>query len=342
MSSIEYVFSFTPGAGTGMEIYGGIYWLRLPLPFALDHINVWLLDNGESWTLIDTGPAVRDAREAWKGLFNSLVKDKPIKRLIVTHYHPDHIGLLKWLCEQCEPEVYMSNPTYAHAQRMFTSDFSVHTPALQKFCQAHDAPNPEFFTGFLSGGMYRRIVSGIIDNVTALDDDAEITMGGRRWRAIMSNGHARGHISFYCEESGLLISGDQVLPRITSNISLFEDDPDANPLEEYLLSLARIGKLPEDTHVMPSHGRIFRGLQHRIREIEDSHMDRNNKILSTCREPVSTRVLIDRIFERELDDLNWMFAFGETLAHIRYLEKQGRLRTVLNDGSYQYQSIRMD
>ena len=339
MPSIDYLFSSAPDQGTGKEVYEGIFWLRLPLPLALDHINVWLLDEGDAWTLIDTGPSFRETRDAWTGLFASIIKTRPIKRLIVTHYHPDHIGLLKWLCDRCNPDVYMSNPTYAHARRMFTSDFSSQAESLQIFCRAHDVPNPEFFAGFLSGGMYRRIVSGTIDNFTEIDDGTEISMGGRTWRAIMSNGHARGHISFYCEGSGLFISGDQVLPRITSNVSLFEGDPDINPLEEYLSSLKRIGTLPEATEVLPSHGIIFRGLQHRIGEIEDSHKERNNKILALCKQQVSTRTLIDRIFERELDDLNWMLAFGETLAHIRYLEKQGRIRSFLNDGRYYYQKV---
>lgn len=339
MPSVNYVYSTTPAAGTGMEVYEGIYWLRLPLPLALDHINVWLLDDGDTWTLIDTGPSFRETREAWSGLFDSIIKSRPIKRLVVTHYHPDHIGLLKWLCERCTPDVHMSEPTHAHARRMFTTDFSDRTEVLQSFCQTHDVPNPEFFSGFLSGGMYRRIVSGIIDNFTVIDNGTEITMGGRTWRAIMSNGHARGHISFYCEGSGLLISGDQVLPRITSNVSLFEDDTDANPLEEYLSSLKHIGTLPETTEVLPSHGRVFRGLQHRISEIENSHRERNEKILAICSKPVSTKVMIEKIFERELDDLNWMLAFGETLAHIRYLEKQGRIRTFLNEGKYYYQRM---
>lgn len=321
-----------------MKVYEGIYWLRLPLPFALDHINVWLLDDGDAWTLIDTGPSARDTREAWQGLFSTLIKDKPVKRLVVTHYHPDHIGLLKWLCDQWHPEVYLSNPTYDHARRMFAADSTEETEKLQTFGRAHDAPNPKFFTGFLSGGMYRSIVSGTVEQVLYLDDGGEITMGGRDWRMIMSNGHARGHISFYCEADGLLISGDQVLPRITSNVSLFEDDPEANPLEEYLSSLVRIGQLPETTAVLPSHGNIFRGLQYRIREIEDSHRERNKKIQTICRETVTTRIMIDKIFERKLDDLNWMLALGETLAHLRYLEKQGRLRSFQNDGRYYYQA----
>jgi len=339
MSSIEYLFSSTPDAGTWMKAYEGIYWLRLPLPLALDHINLWLLDEGDSWTLIDTGPSFRETREAWKGLFSTLIKEKPVNRLVVTHYHPDHIGLLKWLCDQWHPKVYLSGPTYDHARRMFSPESSGSSETLQNLARAHDAPNPEFFTGFLSGGMYRRIVSGTVEQVHYLDDAGEITMGGKKWRMILSNGHARGHISFYCEADGLLISGDQVLPRITSNVSLFEADPNANPLEEYLSSLVRIGRLPETTEVLPSHGRIFRGLQYRISEIEESHKERNSKILSICKEQVSTRVLIDKIFERKLDDLNWMLAFGETLAHIRYLEKQGRLRSFQDDGRYYYQRI---
>ena len=339
MPDIEYLFPSTPAPGSGMEIHAGIYWLRLPLPFALDHINVWLLDEGDAWTLIDTGPSARQTKDAWIGLLNDLIKDKPIERLIVTHYHPDHIGLLKWLYDRCTPHVYMSEPTFAHARRMFTDDFSVYMETVQRFSLAHDAPNPEFFTGFLSGGMYRRIVSGITDSVDYLDDGMQLTISGRDWKAIMSHGHARGHISFYCEAEGLLISGDQVLPGITSNVSLFEDDPDANPLNDYLSSLNHLGELPEETEVLPSHGRIFRGLQKRIREIEDSHQVRNNRILSICANPVSTRNMIDRIFDRELDDLNWMFAFGETLAHIRYLEKQGRIKSLMNDGKVYFQRV---
>jgi glyoxylase-like metal-dependent hydrolase (beta-lactamase superfamily II) len=159
-----------------------------------------------------------------------------------------------------------------------------------------------------------------------------ITIGNRVWRAIISNGHAEGHLALYCEDSDLLISGDQILPTITSNISLFEDDPDLNPLQEYLDSLAVYRQLPESTLVLPSHGKIFRGLHARADAIRDAHLERSAQVHAICKEPCSVSGVAARLFPQRLDDINTCLAFGESFSHIRYLEKQQRLNQYSENG----------
>lgn len=326
MSALVYPFTDTPVPGMSMQVVPGVYWLRLPLPFTLDHINVWLLDNGDSWTLIDTGPATRVTREAWETLFKQYLPEKPIANLIITHFHPDHFGLAKWHYEQRSLDVKTTLPTYKHAEYLLYTELSKVENDLTAFYELLGVPDPAKLIYFITGQSYRQIVSGIPDKISFINDNDEILIGRYSWRAIISNGHAEGHLSLYCKELGLLISGDQVLPGITSNVSLYTDIPEANPLLEYLESFTNFLKLPQSTTVLPSHGRIFQGLHDRIQYIETDHKEKLTQIYSFCEQPRTVSDTLAFLFRPELDDLNWMLAFGESFAHLRYLEKQGRLK----------------
>ena len=335
---MHYPLAATPEAGSYLEVAQGIYWLRLPLPFELNHINVWLLDDGDGWTLVDAGLSVPATRAAWDRLFATDLGQKPLQRLIVTHLHPDHIGLASWHCERFGIDLHATEPTIRRATRLLRHAETFNQDLAEEFFRANGATNPVNIFRFTSGHFYRRIVAGMPVRTHRIDAGTTITIGNREWEAIISHGHAEGHLSLYCRDAGLLISGDQVLPTITSNISLFEDDPDLNPLQQYLDSLEVFRQLPETTLVLPSHGKIFRGLQERVDAIKAAHMDRSALVCGHCREPASVSAVAGRLFPRQLDEVNSCLAFGETFSHLRYLEKQQRLRRFSENGISLFQA----
>ena len=336
--SLDYPITTIPEAGSYTEVEQGIYWLRLPLPFELSHINVWLLDDGDGWTLVDAGVSMPATTAAWDELYRSDLGAKPLKRIIVTHHHPDHFGLARWHCDRFGIDLYGSEPAINRATRLLLHADEFDVESKEAFFRANGATEPERITRFISGHTYRRIVSGMPDRIHVIDPGAEIQIGNRNWKSIISYGHAEGHLSLYCAEAGILIAGDQVLPTITSNISLFEEDPDLDPLQQYFDSMADFRELPEATLVLPSHGEIFRGLHARVAEIEAAHMDRSAKVYGFCDEPISVSGVAARLFPKQLDEINSCLAFGETFSHLRYLEKQHRLKRETANGLFLYQA----
>lgn len=337
MSDLSYPFAGVPEPEALLEVSAGVYWLRLPLPFALDHINVWLLDDGDGWTLIDTGISAEATRKVWECLFNSQFRQKKIRRIIITHHHPDHFGLAKWLSDRFSTGIHATAETYTFSEYLLSADVPDRHGPIPDFYRAHGIDNTSDFANFVTGQSYREIVSGLPDKMDIIKEEDSLTIAGKSWRAIIGYGHAAGHLSLYCEESGLLISGDQVLPEITSNVSLHAGEADTDPLQEYLASFEVFRTLPESTLVLPSHGRVFRGLHQRITVIEKHHQDKLAKVFSYCDEPRLATEVADFLFPRRLDNLNQILAFGETLAHLKHLENQGRIKCSMNDGRYYFQ-----
>ena len=211
--------------------------------------------------------------------------------------------------------------------------------AMTGFYRGHGVGDPRLHVEFESGGKYCRVVSGNPNRIRVIDDGEVFTIGARSWRVILCNGHARGHAALYCEGTGILISGDQILPKITCNISLLSLEAESNPLAEYFASLDRLRQLPEATLVLPSHGRVFRGLHARIRQIERDHAERLAGIESLCPAPRHADELSRLLFPQQLNDLNRVLAFGETLAHLRFLESEGRVQGVISDGRVLYSRV---
>lgn len=336
MPGLTYPLASAPAPGTVKSVVNGVYWLRLPIPMALDHINVWLLDNGDGWTLIDTGICAVETQEAWTSIFNSdVLNKKPITAIIVTHHHPDHFGLGRWLCEYFDITLNMTAAAFAEV------DYLMQAASLQKnreyseYYRAHGVDDPSLLLKFNAGDDYRNLVSGIPERMELIGDD-EIIIGGNVWQPMLANGHAVGHLSLYCKALNILISGDQILPEITCNISAYAKTPDANPLDEYLKSLDGFSRLPADAIVLPSHGQVFQGLHERIEEIRNDHTLKLEQALSCCETPKSNVDVMQVIFQRELKGLHWILAFGESLAHLKYLEERRQLNRTSRDGKYHY------
>ncbi len=333
---LNYPLETTPRAGGAVEIKTGIYWLRLPIPFELNHINVWLLEDGDGYTLIDTGISAKKTCAAWEQLFSDVIKEKSIKRIIVTHFHPDHFGLTGWLSERTQAQYLTSKETVERVSFLLDSKNKDNIETRMEFYQHHEVSDIDFFEDFLKGSLYAAVVSGSPDTHTEIKEGEIITIGENDWRAIMTYGHAPGHINLYSESLNMLISGDQILPTITSNVSVHADKPEENPLDDYLKSFKKFESLPADTMVLPSHGKIFEGIHLRIEEIIEHHHETLEKVFGICEKAHSTAELVPKLFRRKLEGINTVLAFGEALSHLNYLCGQQRLQRTLESGRYVY------
>jgi len=324
--SPHYPQAEPPLAGERSEVAPGVFWLRMPLPFQLDHINLWLLRDGDGWTVVDTGFPADTVRAAWRQVIASL--DGPVRRLIVTHFHPDHLGLATWLLAETGAALWMTSGEFltahavwheigGHGLRFMVEQFRRHgldEARLAKFAQR--------------GIGYRQAVPTLPDHYHRLRADDLVAIGGRGWRALIGYGHAPEHLALYCAELGVLISGDMLLPKISTNISVFAATPDANALRWYLDSLDDlVREIPDDdTLVLPSHGLPFYGMAARVQALHAHHGDRLRALENSCRDaPQSAAGVLELLFQRALDTHQTMFAMGEAIAHLNYLEQAGRL-----------------
>ncbi|HZW22065.1 MBL fold metallo-hydrolase [Noviherbaspirillum sp.] len=327
-SQLSYAFGDTiPATGSRLEVAPGVYWLRMGLPFALDHINLWLLQDGEGWTIVDCGIANDATRAAWEAVFTNELDGLPVKRVMVTHCHPDHVGLSDWLCTRWNAPMWMSTGDYGFARMMSGSLPGVDGTAMLPHFQRHGLTD-EAMLEKLQGrkSYYPTLVPAVPASYHRLQDAQSVRIGEHDWRVITGFGHAPEHVSLYCDALQVLISGDMVLPRISTNVSVFAVEPEANPVQLYLDSLAKYRDLPEATLVLPSHGKPFRGLHTRIAQLNAHHEERLAEVVEACATPQSAADIVPVMFRRPLDAHQLTFAMGEALAHLHKLWFDGVLR----------------
>lgn len=315
-----------PQPAEAIEAAPGVWWIRMPLPFALDHINLWLLEDGDGWTLVDTGFGVQATWELWERHFAGAMGGRPVKNVVVTHYHPDHVGCADWLVKRTAAPFWMTATEYlsAHAAHDDTAGFDRATGmALFERNGVDPSRMPERLR---SGNGYRRGVPTLPLTYRRMMHGDRLAIGGRDWEVITVFGHAPEQATLYCAELNVLISADQVLPRITSNVGVWGSQPEANPLAQFLSSLSRLGHLPADVLVLPSHERVFHGLHQRIAELHEHHERRLERLLEGCATPITAFEALPLLFKRKLDDHQMMFAMGEAIAHLHFLHAQGKVR----------------
>ena len=332
-----------PSVGTTLAVAPGVRWLRMPLPFQLDHINLWLLrdqiDGQEGWSIVDCGITNDTTRDAWEQVFANELQGLPVLRVIVTHMHPDHIGLAHWLTERWGVRLWISATDYNAARLASSATTGFGGPASARFMASHGLIDPvaqEKIKG--RSNYYAGMVPQVPVQFRRLLADDVVQIGGHAWRCHAGYGHAPEHISLHCEELGVLISGDMVLPRISTNVSVIDIEPEANPLVLYLDSIKRMKALPADTLVLPSHGRPFKGLHTRVDQLVAHHNERFADVLAECaREPQHAAGLLTVLFKRPLDLHQTTFAMGESIAHLHALWLGGQLRRRLDaDGIYRF------
>jgi len=323
---IEYPFDGIPEPGTLREVAPGVHWLRMPLPFRLNHINLWLLEDGDGWTLVDTGMATDEARALWRRLIDERLRDRPITRVIVTHYHSDHAGLAGWLIEQFGAPLWMSALEWRRTRLLTGGPAPEWSADVVSFFRQAGCPEPMVSETHSLWSSYNQRMSATPDLDTTLHEGMEFAIGGRTWRVMIGRGHAPEHVSLYCAELDTLIAGDQVLPRISPNVSLFPGDSGNNPLGDFLETTTRFrATLPGSTLVLPSHNEPFYGLHHRLDELVRHHDERLDEMAGACGEPTSAYSVTRQTFPGNLDSLQTSLAITETMAHLNLLIAQGRI-----------------
>lgn len=325
-AGLEFLLPDAPEFGAWLETAPGVLWTRSPLPISLGWINLYLLRDEGGWTLVDAGLDTPEARAAWEAVFAAL--DGPIVRVICTHMHPDHIGLAGWIAQRFDAPLWMTRLEYVTA-RMLVADTGRAAPeagvAFYRRAGWDEAALGRYRARF---GMFGRAVSPLPDSFHRLEDGAVLRIGGQPWRVLVGCGHSPEHACLLRESDGVFISGDQVLPRISSNVSVFPTEPEADPLADWLHSCARlIEQTPETARVMPAHNAPFSGLHLRLRQLITSHaraLDRVERLLRE--EPRTALACFPALFGRAIGAGDLGLATGETLAHLNRLRAQGRVR----------------
>ena len=322
-----------PAPGTALDVAPGVRWLRMRLPFALDHINLWLLrdrdaDGRDGWAIVDCGITNDATRAAWEQVFARGLDALPVLRVVVTHMHPDHVGLAHWLTERWGVRLWISATDYNAARIGSQSTTGFGGDSAAAFFAAHGLNDPDAVAQVRARSRYYpNLVPAVPAQFRRLLDGMTLRFGADDWRCIAGYGHAPEHIALHCPALGVLISGDMVLPRISTNVSVYDVEPEADPLPLYLASIARLRELPASTLVLPSHGRPFTGLHTRIGQLEAHHEARLAETLAACRaRPTSARELLPLLFHRDLDLHQTTFAMGEAIAHLHALWHAGKLR----------------
>ncbi|MFG6441820.1 MBL fold metallo-hydrolase [Roseateles sp. LKC17W] len=335
-SELHYPLGETlPQPGEALDLAPGVRWVRMGLPFALDHINLWLLRDridgpeGEihGWTIVDCGIASDDTRANWERVFAERLDGLPVLRVMATHFHPDHLGLAHWLTERWNCRLWMSATDFNLARLASSSTVGMGGAAAAAFFGSHGLSDPDALDKIRArADYYPKMVPVVPASYGRLMDGMALDIGGRTWRCIVGYGHAPEHISLFCDEAKLLISGDMVLPRISTNVSVVDVEPEADPLTLYLQSLTRYLDLPADTLVLPSHGKPFTGLHARIDQLREHHDERLADVMTACRAaPTHAAELLGVLFKRKLDLHQTTFAMGEAIAHLHALWLRGEL-----------------
>ena len=345
-SQLHYPFGDElPETGHTTEVAPGVRWLRMALPFALDHINLWLLrdrdaETGrEGWAIVDCGITNDATRAAWETVFAHELQGLPVLRVIVTHMHPDHIGLAHWLTERWAARLWISATDFNAARLASQSTTGFGGESAAAFMASHGLADPGALDKVRQrSNYYAGMVPQVPTRFRRLMDGDTPRIGEHDWHCHAGHGHAPEHISLHCRGLRVLISGDMVLPRISTNVSVIDLEPEGNPLPLYLASIERMRALPADTLVLPSHGKPFRGLHARIDQLIAHHDERFDAVLEACaREPQTAASLLPVLFRRALDLHQTTFAMGESIAHLNALWQRGRLRRELGaDGVYRF------
>lgn len=334
---------FTPGAGSTIRIADSVRWARLPMPGSLGHINSWLLDDADAQgacvTVVDTGLMIESCSGAWKALFADELAGERIARIVCTHMHPDHIGLAGWLAKRFDAPLFMTRGEWLTA-RLMISDVRDEPPPEVSAMQRGAGWDDDAIERARMQGWSRmgRMVFRLPHGYHRLVDGQMMTMGRHKWRVVVGSGHSPEHACLLNDADGILISGDQILPKISSNVSLSSGEPDADPLGEWLASIDRLLELPADLLVCPAHGEPFRGLHVRLHALRDEHHSRLDALADMLAQPMRAVDCFPLLFRRTIGQEHIGLATGEALAHLRHLEVIGRVTRSEHDGAWWWQA----
>jgi len=317
-----------PEPGTLTELAPGILWLRLALPFALNHVNIHIIDEGDGWTVIDTGVADDRTRAVWEEMLAGPLAGRPVKRLIVTHFHPDHVGLGGWLAERFGVGVTMSQTEYLQSRLSRGRAGGVDSHAHRPFYAGQGLGEEEIHAVTVRGDSYQRLTVDLPGNYTRVRAGDVLNLGGRRFEVLTGAGHALEQVMLLCRDEGIFLPTDQVIGHISPNVGVHAIEPQADALADFLASLRDLrATVPEGVLTAPAHGRPFHGLHARIDTLIAHHRERCDLVASAIRAGAdTTAAIMPTLFNRKLDPHQMGFAFGEALAHVNHMLALGELR----------------
>ncbi len=317
----------TPHPGQMMAMADGVFWMRMGLPISLDHINLYILDDNEGWAIVDTGMNTDSCRAQWEAMFTGPLAGRPITRVICTHFHPDHLGLAGWLCEKFNVSLWIPRTEYLLARTlMLDASDRVPEAAVTFYEQAGWSAQALEMMKARGWGQFAKAAWPLPHSYQRIKAGDVLTIGKAIWRVVVGNGHSPEHACLVCDEKQLMISGDQVLPRITSNVSVFSNEPNGNPLQDWFESLDRLRTLSDDLLVLPAHNEPFRNLHARVDQLHADHQDKLAKLTAHLHEPRTAMECFSVLFRRPVSAGQMGIATGEALAHLRYLEERGTVK----------------
>lgn len=333
MRGLRTPFDAPPAEGEAFEVADGILWMRLPLPMALNHVNVYALDEGDGWTIIDTGMASRRGKAIWKTLIEGHLGGQPIRRVLVTHHHPDHIGLAGWFMSEYGAELITTRTAWLFA-RMLQLD-------------EHDFPLPEVRDFWHRAGMdaarlaqrsaerpfnYADTVAPLPPGFTRITEGQTVTLGARDWTVRIGNGHAPEHATLFSKDGELVIGGDQLLPSISPNLGVYANEPEANPVAEWLESCDRFKNFATAGQlVLPGHKLPFTGLPFRLDQLIENHLGALKRLRQHLQTPQTAVECFPVLFKRNLSEGEYGLALVEAMAHCLYLWHAGEVDRWLDE-----------
>jgi len=340
IDGLAFPFPDYPEPGTATEVADGIFWISTPVPFVgLKQVNIWLLRDGNGWTQIDCGYHRPDVQNLLMQVWHTVLGSRPITRLIVTHFHPDHAGNSGWICQR-----------WGLRPRMTQAEWFTANLAMQNLDTDHIKPRVTFYRRHgLREERLKRFADGVVlykEGVTLPPDfkrirgGDQIAIGKDHWRVIIGEGHSPEHVSLYCPERKILIAGDQILPAISTNVSTWQVEPEFDAVGAFLATCKTfLGVLEPATLVLPSHRKPFRNVHHRLRQLAEHHAARCNLILDHAGAETSAGELIDVMFSPGLDGHQIGFAMGEAIAHLNHLVTLGHMEMIETSQSVRYRRI---
>ena len=337
INKLQYTIPTKPEFGVPMKVDEGVFLLKMPIPYALDHINLWLLRDGDGWTIVDSGFYCEEAVAFWETVLTGFCNNEPIKKIVITHFHPDHVGMAQWLAHRTKSTIHMSQIEFLTTQM-----------ACQTYSSEQKATRCQYFSRF---GLAQTEVDQLQDRIGGyvtgvpeapiayqrLVDGQSLTINDEAWHLLQFSGHSPGHICLNNRQRKLLISGDQVLANISPNVSVNFYETEANPLADYLASLSSLSTLNNETTVLPSHGRVFKGLPERTEALTQGHHKSLNQLREFCQQAKTGLEVIEHMYGNRLNLFNLSLATGEAMAHLNYLIAVGDMSRS-GETVYQYKT----
>jgi glyoxylase-like metal-dependent hydrolase (beta-lactamase superfamily II) len=306
-----------PKPGEATEVADGVLWVRMPMQGRLNHINVWLLRDGDGWTIVDTGLFEEAVKGHWRSVFEKYLDGKPVTRVFATHLHTDHTGLAGWITQEWGCDLWMSRSEFYMCRSMAADGPSdVPDDAIRFYRRAGftEARLDRYRQRF---GQFGASVAPLPAGYRRVSDGQYFDINGREWRALIGYGHSPEHVCLHCPELKLIIGGDQLLPKITPNVSVQPVEPFANPLREWISSCGRFREtLPPNLLVLPAHEFIYEGLHERLTALIDWHEVALEKLYDLCTEPKRAVDVFSALFKSEINEYSYFPATGESIAHL--------------------------